>query len=61
MTTTVKILIEGNKACNVKVIGPIDPESAQSKGVEVKPGSFTTMYIHGDQVLVVQETGDFLV
>ncbi len=60
MTTTVKVLIEGNKACNVKVTGPVDPESSQAKGVTVKPGSFTTMLIHGDQVLAVQETGDFL-
>ena len=60
MTTTVKVLIEGNKACNVKVIGPIDPASSQAIGVTVKPGSFTTMNIHGDQVVAVQETGDFL-
>ena len=55
MTTTVKILIEGNKACNVKVIGPIDPDSPQAIGIEVNPGSFATMYISGDQVLAVQE------
>lgn len=60
MTTIVRVLIEGNKACNVKVIGTIDPASPQAVGVVVKPGSFTTMMIHGDQVVAVQETGEFL-
>ena len=60
MTTTVRVLIDGNKACNVKVIGPIDPASPYAIGVTVKPGAFATMSIHGDQVVAVQETGEFL-
>lgn len=55
MTTTVKILIEGNKVCNVKVIGPIDPKLPQAIGIQVEPGTFATMHISGDQVLAVQE------
>lgn len=60
MTTTVKVLIEGNKACEVKVTGSVDPASPQAQGVKVMPNSFATMMIHGDQVLSVQETGEFL-
>lgn len=56
MTTTVKILIEGNKACEVKVEG----QGKSDTPVVVKPGSFTTKLIHGDQRVSVVETGDFL-
>lgn len=56
MTTTVKVLIEGNKACEVKVEGDTSPREP----VVVKPGQFTTMYIHGEQSVSVKETGDFL-
>lgn len=55
MTTTVKILIEGNKACEVKVEGnEHDPPAT------VKPGSFTTKTIHGEQRVSVVEVGEFL-
>lgn len=56
MTTTVKVLIEGNKACEVKVTG----QGTSDTPTIVKPGSFTTKGIHGDQVVEVKETGDFL-
>lgn len=55
MTTTVKILIEGNKACEVKVEG-----NAGDAPVTVKPGSFTTKQIHGEQRVSVVEVGEFL-
>lgn len=60
MTTTVRVLIDGNKACNVKVIGPIEPENPNALGVTIKPGQVATMQIHGDQAVAVQETGEFL-
>lgn len=56
MTTTVKILIEGNKACEVCVSSP---EKSQEATV-VLPGTFTTKLIHGNLQLTVKETGDFL-
>lgn len=56
MTTTVKILVEGNKACEVKLSGP---EKTQEATI-VMPGTFTTKLIHGDLQLTVKETGDFL-
>jgi hypothetical protein len=55
VTTTVRILIEGNKACEVKVEGnPGDTPTI------VKPGSFTLKNIHGEQTVSVKETGDFV-
>ena len=56
MTTTVKILIEGNKACEVKVEG----QGASDTPTTVKPGNFTTKLIHGDQRVSVVEVGEFL-
>ena len=57
MTTTVRILIEGNKACEVYVS---EPEGQPQLPDTVKPGEFATKYIHGEQKLVVKEVGDFL-
>lgn len=56
MTTTVRVLIEGNKACEVNVEGP---QQAQQP-TTVLPGHFVVKTIHGEQVLTVKETGDFL-
>lgn len=56
MTTTVKVLIEGNKACEVKVEG----QGSSDTPTTVKPGSFTTKAIHGDQRVSVVEVGEFL-
>lgn len=57
MTTTVKILIEGNKACEVKV----ESDGAEPGQIStVKPGQFTTKLIHGDQRVSVVEVGPFL-
>lgn len=56
MTTTVKVLIEGNKACEVKTIGPTEVGEATT----VKPGTFTTKLIHGEQYVSVKEVGEFL-
>lgn len=52
MTTTVLIGTQGNKA--VKIDCPGNP------GMIVQPGRWLTLYIHGDQTIQVQETGDFV-
>ena len=58
MTTTVRVLIEGNKACEAyRSNGPDKPPESP---VTVKPGEFATLYISGEQSVVVQEVGDFL-
>lgn len=57
MTTTVKVLIEGNKACEVKVEGPTGEPGQVST---VKPGSFATKLISGEQRVSVVEVGEFL-
>lgn len=58
MTTTVKILIEGNKACEVS-IQDTDGATPRDPSI-VKPGSFVTKGIHGEQTVRVVETGEFL-
>lgn len=58
MTTTVKILIEGNKACEVGIVDA--PDAPMREPVVVKPGSFVTKLISGEQSVRVKETGDFL-
>lgn len=55
MTTTVKILIEGNKACEVKVEG-----NEGDQPVTVQPNNYTTKQIHGEQRVTVVEVGDFV-
>jgi len=61
MTTTVTILINGNKACSVNVVESTefggDPTATE---VIVQPGSFATQCIHGNQVLEVKEVGEFV-
>lgn len=57
MTTTVRVLIEGNKACEAKVTGPQQTD-AQHK--TLKPGEFAVLTIHGESRVEVKETGDFL-
>ena len=60
MTTTVHILIQGNKKCAVKVI---EADGSDSKGYpprDVMPGSVTVVLIHGEESVSVQETGEFL-
>ena len=57
MTTTVKVLIEGNKACEVKIE---EPGKEPRAPVTVKPGQFTTMLISGEQRVSVVEVGEFL-
>ena len=54
VTTTVKVLIEGNKACEVKI------EGAGMEPRIVKPGQFTTVLISGEQRVSVVEVGEFL-
>lgn len=56
MTTTVRVLIEGNKACEVKVEG----QGTSDTPTTVKPGSFTLKNIHGEQFVSVKEVGEFL-
>ena len=58
MTTTVKVLIEGNKAC--EVYRSNGPNQRPDDPVTIKPGQFTTLHIHGEQSVVVKETGEFL-
>lgn len=59
MTTTVRVLIEGNKACEVHVSEEV--HGAQpSQRKTVSPGQFVTVLIHGTQQVIVQEVGDFL-
>ena len=60
MTTTVRVLIEGNKKCEVKVIEGNGSDSTSYPPRDVMPGSFTTVGIHGEQKVSVIETGDFL-
>ena len=55
MTITVKVLIEGNKAAEVKVTG----EGSTDTPTVVQPGQFTTKMIHGSLKVEVQETGEF--
>jgi len=60
MTTTVKILIEGNKKCSVRVIEEDLTDSKSFPARDVMPGSFTTVSIHGEQKVSVREEGEFL-
>lgn len=56
MTTSVRVLIEGNKACKVSVAipGQVDPSP-----VTVLPGTYTIRWLSGEQVLSVVEDGEF--
>jgi hypothetical protein len=59
MTTMVKVLIEGDKKCQVKVLEGDDSDKPGNPP-EVMPGTFTTVIIHGEQKVTVIETGDFI-
>jgi hypothetical protein len=50
MTTSVKVTIQGNKACEVSIDGN-DPET-------LEPGDTTTKEIHGEQSVCVCEVED---
>jgi hypothetical protein len=58
MTTTVKVLIEGNKACEVYVSNGSGAQPDVPSTVQ--PGTFVTKLIHGDKYVVVKESGEFL-
>jgi len=60
MTTTVRVLIEGNKACEVKVVEADGNDSKLHPPRRVMPGTFTTVYIHSEQKVSVVEVGDFI-
>ena len=60
MTTTVKILIEGNKQCIVKIVEADGTDSMNYPPRNVMPGCFTTVGIHGKQTVSVVEVGEFL-
>ena len=60
MTTTVRVMIEGNKACEVKVIEENGTDSTNYPPVEVLPKSFAIVMIHGYQTISVKEIGGFI-
>ena len=62
MTTTVRILIEGNKVCEVQTI-EILGDGAQRAAVPstyVKPGQWVSRMVHGTQQVRITEVGEFL-
>ena len=61
MTTTVRVLIEGNKACEVKVIEENGTENTTYPPVIVWPKSFAIVAIHGYQTISVKEISEFIV
>ena len=60
MTTTVRVLIEGNKKCEVKVIEGNGTDNTNWPPRIIGPGSFTTVCIHGEQIVSVVEIGEFI-
>lgn len=60
MTTTVRVLIEGNKKCNVKVVEADGSDCPGFTPRDVMPGTFTIVCIHEDQRVSVREVGEFL-
>ncbi len=65
MTTTVKVMIEGNKACEVKVIEPGKPDGPSvvivPAQIGVRAGTPPAIVqIYGEQSVSVKETGEFL-
>jgi hypothetical protein len=53
-------MIEGNKKCEVKVLADDGSDYQGFPPREVMPGSFTTVGIHGAQVVSVVEVGEFI-
>jgi hypothetical protein len=60
MTVTVRILIEGNKACSVKILNEDGTESARHQPGEIKPNEFKSMIFSGSEIIQITEHGDFL-
>jgi hypothetical protein len=60
MTTTVHVLVQGNKACEVKVVLPDGSNYSGVTPRTIKPQEWTTVSIHGDQSVKVTEVGAFL-
>jgi hypothetical protein len=60
MTTTVTVLIQGNKACEVSVSSPSRNDLVGALASTVSPGEFVTKTIHDDMMITVKETGEFL-
>ena len=60
MTTTVHILISGNKKCLVKVVNEDGSDSMNYAPRQVAPGEFMQVLIHGEQSVSVVEVGDFV-
>lgn len=58
MTTTVRILVEGNKA--VEVLVKNDDGSIKKEPSTTLPGSFVVESIHGGQTISIREVGDFI-
>lgn len=58
MTTTVRILVEGNKAVEICTK---NPDGSNTKPpITLFPRSFAVENIHGGQSLSVREVGDFI-
>lgn len=55
MTTTVRVMVSGNKACEVAVKG-----SLSDTPTVIKPGQFVDKLVHGELELTVKEVGEFL-
>jgi hypothetical protein len=61
MTTTVRVLIEGNKNCMAeKWSNPADGANVLVDQKIIEPNKFVTLTISGTERLIVEETGDFL-
>ena len=59
MTTTVRVLIECDKTCEIKVIEPDGSISATYTPRELRPQEFTEVYIYGEQAVSIKEAGNF--
>jgi hypothetical protein len=58
MTTTVRILIEGNKNVLAKVVEADGVTVREEK--EIAPNSFASFLIHGEAKVSVEEIGEFV-
>lgn len=55
MTTVVRVMVSGNKECEVRLVRP---DGKEIPTVRVKPQMFTDVTIYGDQKLEVCEIGE---
>lgn len=55
----VRVSIEGNKACELKVVDPRNERLSQFIKI-VKPNEFTAVVIHGEQYVSVKQIGKVL-